>query len=183
MAHRERICLQCRRSRRLGFDPWVWKIPWRRAWQPPPVSLPGESHDGGAWRHRVAQSRTRLKRLSSTQWKLVNQSLTCWGMIRPNYLQKGNNQPHPILALLSHLNYEEKNKLRNSCEVYSSQHRLTRRLRPNYRASSAPPPPGPHSHTTKGYLEQLLLPNASCLSIKKKITCYTPKQKTRESKQ
>ena len=27
-----------------GFDPWVWKIPWRRAWQPTPVFLPGESH-------------------------------------------------------------------------------------------------------------------------------------------
>jgi len=27
-----------------GFDPWVRKIPWRRAWQPVPVFLPGESH-------------------------------------------------------------------------------------------------------------------------------------------
>ena len=27
-----------------GFDPWVWKIPWRRKWQPTPVFLPGESH-------------------------------------------------------------------------------------------------------------------------------------------
>ena len=26
-----------------GFDPWVGKIPWRRAWQPIPVLLPGES--------------------------------------------------------------------------------------------------------------------------------------------
>ena len=25
------------------FDPWVRKIPWRRKWQPTPVSLPGES--------------------------------------------------------------------------------------------------------------------------------------------
>ena len=25
-----------------GFDPWVGKIPWRRAWQPTPVFLPGE---------------------------------------------------------------------------------------------------------------------------------------------
>ena len=24
--------------------PWVRKIPWRRAWQPTPVFLPGESH-------------------------------------------------------------------------------------------------------------------------------------------
>ena len=29
---------------RLGFNPWVGKIPWRRAWQPTPVFLPGESH-------------------------------------------------------------------------------------------------------------------------------------------
>ena len=26
-----------------GFHPWVGKIPWRRAWQPTPVFLPGES--------------------------------------------------------------------------------------------------------------------------------------------
>ena len=32
---------QCRRC---GFDPWVGKIPWRRKWQPTPVSLPGKSH-------------------------------------------------------------------------------------------------------------------------------------------
>ena len=25
-------------------DPWVRRIPWRRAWQPTPVFLPGESH-------------------------------------------------------------------------------------------------------------------------------------------
>ena len=35
-----RICLQCGR---LGFDPWVGKLPWRRAWQLTPVFLPGES--------------------------------------------------------------------------------------------------------------------------------------------
>ena len=105
---------QCRRH---GFDPWVGKIPWRRAWQPTPVFLPGEFHgqrslvgyspwghkesdmterlhfhfslscigegngnplqcsclenprDGGAWWaavYGVAQSWTRLKRLSSS---------------------------------------------------------------------------------------------------------------------
>ena len=29
---------------RSGFDPWVGKIPWRRAWQPTAVFLPGEFH-------------------------------------------------------------------------------------------------------------------------------------------
>ena len=44
MWHRgkEAAC-QCRKHERRGFDPWVGKIPWRRAWQPTPVLLPGES--------------------------------------------------------------------------------------------------------------------------------------------
>ena len=33
-----------RETGRLEFDPWVGKIPWRRAWQPTPLFLPGESH-------------------------------------------------------------------------------------------------------------------------------------------
>ena len=33
---------------RWGFDPWVRKIPWRRAWQPTPVFLPAESHGQGS---------------------------------------------------------------------------------------------------------------------------------------
>ena len=37
----QRICLHSRRPR---FESWVGKIPWRRAWQPTPVLLPGESH-------------------------------------------------------------------------------------------------------------------------------------------
>ena len=32
---------------KLGFDPWVGKIPWRREWQPTPVFLPVEFH--GQW--------------------------------------------------------------------------------------------------------------------------------------
>ena len=35
---------QCRRHQRHGFDPWVGKISWRRAWQTTLVFLPGESH-------------------------------------------------------------------------------------------------------------------------------------------
>ena len=38
------LAYQCRRYKRHGFDPWVGKIPWRRAWQPTLVLLPGESH-------------------------------------------------------------------------------------------------------------------------------------------
>ena len=40
---KEAIC-QCRRCKRHGFDLWIRKIPWRRAWQPTPVFVPGKSH-------------------------------------------------------------------------------------------------------------------------------------------
>ena len=43
VAQWERICLQCRIHRRRRFDSLVRKIPWRRAWQPTPLFLPGES--------------------------------------------------------------------------------------------------------------------------------------------
>ena len=35
---------QCRDLKRCWFNPWVRKIPWRRAWQSTPVFLLGESH-------------------------------------------------------------------------------------------------------------------------------------------
>ena len=61
---------QCRRHKRHEFDPWVRKIPWRRAWQPTPVFLPGELHsmDRGVWWatvHGVTKSWMQLKRLST----------------------------------------------------------------------------------------------------------------------
>ena len=54
---------QCKRPKRLRFDPWVGKIPWRRKWQPTPVFLPGESHAQrtlAATVHGVAKSQKRL---------------------------------------------------------------------------------------------------------------------------
>ena len=38
----QRICLQCRK---LGFNSWVRKIPWRMEWQLILVFLPGEFHE------------------------------------------------------------------------------------------------------------------------------------------
>ena len=59
---------QYRRHKRHGFDPWVMKIPWRRASQNPlQYSCLENPMDRGAWRaavHRVTKSRTRLKWLS-----------------------------------------------------------------------------------------------------------------------
>ena len=54
---------------RLGLDPWVGKIPWRRAWQPSLVFLSGESswtEEPGRLQSvcRIAESQTWLRWLS-----------------------------------------------------------------------------------------------------------------------
>ena len=38
---------QCRGIKRREFTSWVGKIPWRRKWQPTPVSLPGKFQGQG----------------------------------------------------------------------------------------------------------------------------------------
>ena len=38
------------------FDPWVGKIPWRRAWQPTPVFLPGKPTDRGVLLSIISRS-------------------------------------------------------------------------------------------------------------------------------
>ena len=43
LSGKESACL-ARRCKRLGIDPWVRKIPWRRKWQPPPLFLHGKFH-------------------------------------------------------------------------------------------------------------------------------------------
>ena len=51
---------KCQRHKRRVFDPWVGKIPWRRAWQPTPVFLPGKSHG-----QRVFTESDTLQRLNT----------------------------------------------------------------------------------------------------------------------
>ena len=64
--------LQCRR---LGFDHWVRKIPWRRKWQPTPVFLPEKFHGEGSpegyssWDHRIRHNWVTNAHQSSWHFK------------------------------------------------------------------------------------------------------------------
>ena len=50
--------------KRYGFDSWVGKIPWRRTWQPTPVSLPRES----PWTEEPGRLQSRL---SMHEWYAI----------------------------------------------------------------------------------------------------------------
>jgi len=63
------------RCQRCGFNPWVGKIPWRRAWQLTPVFMAGEPYDRRAWQatvHWVVKSWTQQKQLSHTHTGIFN---------------------------------------------------------------------------------------------------------------
>ena len=57
---------QHRRWKRCGLDSWVGKIPWRRAEQPTPVFLPGESYEQMSLVGYSPRSQAWLKQLNST---------------------------------------------------------------------------------------------------------------------
>ena len=91
---------------------------WRGKWQPIPVFLPGESQDGGAWWAAVsgvAQSQTRLKRLSSSSSRAYRRAVknqdsafeVCMHVHRLAY-----SHPHPHLPPCS--STVERQQTRNS---------------------------------------------------------------------
>ena len=61
---KKKICLQ----RRIpGFNSWIGKIPWRRAWQPTPVFLPGKFHGQRSLEGYSPQGCTESDRTEATE--------------------------------------------------------------------------------------------------------------------
>ena len=118
--------------RRSGFDPWVGKIPWRRAWQPTVVFLPGESHGQRSlvgyrpWglkesdkteRLSTARTETNMSPFKLPPRKVISsvQSLSCvWLFVTPWTVA--------CQASLSITNSESLLKLMSTESVMSSNH-------------------------------------------------------------
>ena len=68
------LTCQSRRCKRLAIDPWVGKIPWRRAWQLTLIFLPGKPHGQksleGCSLVQLVQSLGRV-RLFVTPWTVT----------------------------------------------------------------------------------------------------------------
>ena len=99
---------QCRRQRRHGFDPWVGKIPWRRAQQPTPVFLLENPMDRGAWWdtvHGVTEGQTQLKHSSKAQHRTLiyfwNEWMNKYFWTHNSTLSPTPNQPPSLVASAS----------------------------------------------------------------------------------
>ena len=88
---RLRIHLQCRRP---GFNPGVGKIPWRRAWQPTAVYLPGESpwteEPGGLQSIELQRVGHDCNDLACTH-SLIMPELSCQSYVGKNNLFQTNS--------------------------------------------------------------------------------------------
>ena len=63
---------------RCGFDPRAGNTPWRKAWQPTPVFLPGESHGQGSLR---AYSTWDRKKWDTTELNKHAYVICCIGFL------------------------------------------------------------------------------------------------------
>ena len=96
--------LQCRRHK---FNPWVWKIPWRRKWQPTPVFLPGEFY---GQRNLAGYSPWSCKESDTTQWlthyqekmrRWIPTLVFMWESQMPNPINVTLFVPNSLQCLLS----------------------------------------------------------------------------------
>ena len=117
--------LQSMGSLRVGHD-WATSISlltfmhWRRKWQPTLVFLHGESQGPGAWWatiYGVAQSLTRLKRLSSSSSRSLyterQKNLERICMINKNLLNKVSDLIRSLTAMRTPLQDQTANKTSN----------------------------------------------------------------------
>ena len=78
---------QCWRRKRCRLDPWVGKIPWRRAWQPTQVFLPREFHGQRSlagcspWGHKELDTKWADIHMWSEGWQRAEDRLNWVGWL------------------------------------------------------------------------------------------------------
>ena len=107
LSGKESVC-RCRRQRRLVFNLWVRKVPWRRKWQPTAVFLPGKFHGQRSlagyspWDRKESDTTERLTHCSHVNNRVLNLGSALWNPL-PHGLSRGfrrgvGQDPRPFKA-------------------------------------------------------------------------------------
>ena len=96
---------QHKRHKRSGFNPWVGKIPWRRAWQPTPEFLPGKFH---GQRSLAGYSPLGCKELDTTEATKHACTRHSTGLSIPGSLsqRRGNFPPKSLVLVILQLHLQ-----------------------------------------------------------------------------
>ena len=129
-----RICLQCRR---LRFNPWVRKIPWRREWLPTLVFLPREFHvqrslaGFSPWGHKESDTTEQLRHTHTPLVHFSSVAQSCLTLCNPmNRSTPGLPVHHQLLEF-----------------TQTHVHRVSDAIQPSHLLSSpSPPAPNPSQH-------------------------------------
>ena len=90
-------------GKRHAFDPWIWKIPWSRKWQPTPVFLPGKFY-----RQRSLAGFSPWGRVNMTEWLSTHKNTHIlgikfsfpWPWLTGRPILNNNSSMHRICSLL-----------------------------------------------------------------------------------
>ena len=118
--------------KRLGFYPWVGRIPWVRTWHPTPVLLPGKSHGpeepGGLMTHRIPKSQTWLKRLSThapqkmLEWAKYSFQFLGLSLARCLNLEVEVNWPRGVAVLQSEVEQSKLEPMHSDSNAHICHH-------------------------------------------------------------
>ena len=110
--------------RRLRFDHWVRKIPWRRRWQPTPLFLPGKSQRKRTEQRSLVEQFIGLQKPGWLSNSVQFSSSVVSDSLQPHGLQHARLPcPSPIPEL-----------------VQTHVHGVGDAIQPSYPLSSPPPP-------------------------------------------
>ena len=108
LSGKESAC-QCRRHQ---FDPWVWKIPWRRKWLSTPYSCLGNPMDRGAWWATVLGVAKSLPWLHKWAHILANHYLIfCQYFIKKDVLRISHEDNIHILFFFSGHRFRSRDRI------------------------------------------------------------------------
>ena len=95
---------QSRRRMRHQFDPWVRKIPWRKAWQPTPILLTGESHGQRnlagyrPWGHKQLDTTEAIEHARTNRYRVFIFSNVYKSDFNPQLTQPGTKSASLVLG-------------------------------------------------------------------------------------
>ena len=127
---------ECRRRKRMGFDPWIGKIPQRRNGNPLQYSCLENPMDRGTWWATVQGGRKESDTTKVTQQALLPKEQECVAGSQKIIIYNGGHRTHP--------GTEPRTDFTNAWAVSRSAARVSTSQNNSYLTATSSPQPSKH---------------------------------------